>query len=123
MADKKILIIEDRADIAEVVELRLQIEGYKTVVGATGEDAFRLTKEHHPDLIIIDVMIPPPNGYQVCRMLKDDPEFSKTPIIIITVKGTENDKFWGLESGADEYIIKPYNVDDFVSKVAKLINR
>jgi len=71
-------------------------------------------------LVILDVMMPPPNGFEVCRTLKEDPELKKIPVILLTAKASDSDRFWGAESGADAYISKPYNPDELLAKVAEL---
>ncbi len=123
MSAKKILVVDDEPDIVTMVETRLQANGYDVVTGQDGEEAMKLTKEVHPDLIILDVMMPPPNGLQVCRTLKDDPQYKDIPVILLTAKGTDSDQFWGMESGADEYITKPYNADELLKKISTLITR
>jgi len=123
MERKKILVIDDEPDIVKMVELRLKACGYEVLKGSNGEEALALTKEHHPDLIILDVMMPPPNGFQVCRTLKDDPQFKNTPIILLTAKVSESDQFWGLESGADEYVSKPYNAEELLEKIRVLLEK
>jgi len=103
------------------MNVRLKSKGYDIVVAHSGEEALRKTKEERPDLILLDVMMPPPNGYQVCRTLKDDPEYKRIPIIFLTAKGTDSDKFWGMESGAEDYITKPFEADDLLAKIKALI--
>ena len=121
MTKKKILIVDDEQDIIEVLKLRLQSVGFDVIAAMDGEEALKKVKEGHPDLILLDVMMPPPNGFQVCRMLKDDPEYKQIPIILLTAKTTESDKFWGTESGADAYITKPYNAADLIDKMRTLL--
>jgi len=122
MEKKKILVVDDEPDITNMVELRLKAAGYEVVLGGNGEEALKLAKEHNPDLIILDVMMPPPNGFQVCRTLKDDPAYKSIPIILLTAKVSESDKFWGVESGADEYVSKPYNAEELLEKIRGLLD-
>ena len=117
-----ILVIDDESSVLKVIEKRLQTYNCKIITGTSGEEALDLTKKHNPNLIIMDVMMPPPNGFQVCRMLKDNPEYKKIPIILLTAKSTESDKFWGTEAGADAYLTKPYNADELLEQITILIN-
>lgn len=118
---KKILLVDDEPDILNMVSLRLKANGYEVITGSSGQDALDLTKEHMPDLLIVDVNMPPPNGFQVCRTLKDDDAYKHIPIIFLTAKVSESDKFWGSESGADDYVTKPYNPQDLMEKIKNLI--
>ena len=118
---KKILVVDDEVDIVEQLKIRLEHSGYDIVTANSGEEALEKVKIEEPDLILLDVMMPPPNGFQVCRTLKDDPEHSKVPIIMLTAKSTDSDEFWGVESGADDYITKPYNASELIEKITGLI--
>ncbi len=120
---KKILIVDDEADIVMQLEIRLKASGYETISANDGEEALQKAKEEKPDLILLDVMMPPPNGFQVCRMLKDDPEYNQIPVIMLTAKATESDEFWGIESGADAYVTKPYNAQELTQKIQDLLER
>jgi len=119
---KRILIVDDEPEIIKMVSLRLKANGYEVIAGFSGEEALILTKEEKPDLILLDVNMPPPNGYKICRTLKDNPDYKDIPIILLTAKATESDKFWGIESGADEYITKPYNPEELLDKIKKLLD-
>ena len=120
---KKILLADDEPNIVKVIELRLKSEGYEILTAYNGEEAISKIKENKPDIAILDVMMPPPNGYQICRILKEDAEYKNIPIILLTAKSTESDKFWGIESGADAYITKPYNAKELLETVKKLIKQ
>ncbi|MFT5206966.1 MAG: DNA-binding response OmpR family regulator [Candidatus Omnitrophota bacterium] len=118
---KKILVVDDEEAIVMMVSSRLNNEGYETVSASDGESAVKAAQTEAPDLIICDVMMPPPNGFQVCRIVKDDPKTKHIPIILLTAKATESDKFWGSESGADTYVTKPYNPEELLQKVKELL--
>jgi len=118
---KRILVVDDEPGIVKTIRLRLKAKQFDVVTGSNGEEALKGVKENKPDLVILDVMMPPPNGFQVCRTLKDDPEFKSIPIILLTAKATESDKFWGTESGADAYITKPYNHEELIAKINELL--
>lgn len=120
MPGKKILIIDDEPEIVKLISLRLKANGYEIITGTNGEEALSLTKEYHPDLVILDVMMPAPNGYKVCRMIKDGLETAHIPVILLTAKTSESDKFWGKEAGADEYLMKPYNPEELLSSIKRL---
>lgn len=119
--EKKLLVVDDSPTILMMACGRLQEEGYEIVTAVDGDGALSQTKKERPDLIVMDVIMPPPNGYQVCRTLKDDPDYKKIPIILLTAKTSESDKFWGDESGADAYITKPYDPDELAAKVKELL--
>lgn len=120
---KKILIVDDEPDILQLLEMRLRANGFEVVTGSSGEQALQKVKQEGPDLIVMDVLMPPPNGYQTCRQLKDDPKYKNIPVILLTAKTTESDQFWGMESGADKYITKPYNAEDLLAAIKKLLKQ
>lgn len=120
MSIKKILVIDDEPEIVKVISLRLKANGYEVIPGTSGKEALSLTKEYSPDLVILDVMMPAPNGYKVCRMIKDNPDTKHIPVILLTAKTSESDKFWGKEAGADEYLMKPYNAEELLCSIKKL---
>jgi DNA-binding response OmpR family regulator len=120
---KKILIVDDEPQILALLMSRLKTSGYEISLAQSGAEALKQAKTVRPDLLILDVMMPPPNGFQVCRMLKDDPDFKNTPIILLTAKAAESDQFWGLESGADAYVTKPYNPKELLNQVQALLEK
>jgi len=120
---QKILIVDDEPGIITLLKTRLSANGYEVITGANGQDALSQIKGQHPDLVILDVMMPPPNGFQVCRTVKDDPELKNIPIILLTAKSAESDKFWGVESGADAYVTKPYNPEELLAQVTSLLGK
>ena len=114
---KKILIVDDEADIIEILQFVLETEGFQCFTAYDGETGLNLAREIHPDLIILDVMMPKINGYKISRLLKYDNKYKDIPILMITARSQEEDKIIGEETGADEYITKPFNVDYVVEKV------
>ena len=114
---KKILIVDDEQDIVESLKFVLEVSGYVCYTAFNGEDGLRLAKEIMPDLIILDVMMPKINGYKISRLLKYDNKYKDIPILMITARSQEEDKIIGEETGANEYITKPFNVDYVVEKV------
>ena len=116
----RIAVIDDEENIVKMIELRLKSRGFEVIAGTCGDDALRLAKTK-PDLMIIDVMMPPPNGFQVCRAIKEDPATSKIPVILLTARSKQADKFWGKEAHADVYLTKPYSAQELFSAIESLI--
>ncbi len=114
---KKILIVDDEADIIEILQFVLESNGYECITASDGEIGLNLAREANPDLIILDVMMPKINGYKISRLLKYDNKYKDIPILMITARSQEEDKIIGEETGADEYITKPFNVDYVLEKV------
>ncbi len=114
---KKILIVDDEQDIVETLQFMLEAEGYDCSVAFDGESGLSLAKELKPDLIILDVMMPKINGYKISRLLKYDNKYKDIPIIMITARSQDEDKMIGEETGVNEYITKPFEIDFVVSRV------
>ncbi|NWG04037.1 MAG: response regulator [Syntrophaceae bacterium] len=121
MSPKKILIVDDEVDLVETVRFPLEIEGYDTLVSYNGEDALNQARKEKPDLIILDLMLPKLDGYKVCRLLKFDERYKHIPILMLTAKTQEKDKILGKETGADEYITKPFEMDYLLGKVKEYL--
>lgn len=118
----KILIVDDEQDIVETLSFMLKTKGYETLYAYDGEEGLKLAKEEKPDLIILDVMMPKINGYKICRLLKYDAKYKNIPIIMVTARSQENDKLIGEETGADEYITKPFEFSELLDVIHKYIN-
>ena len=118
---KKILVVDDEKDIIKLLEIRLKGHGFELISASNGAHAVEQVRAEEPDLVILDVMMPSPNGFQVCRMMKDDPELRRIPVILLTAKANESDKFWGMESGADAYETKPYDFTSLFKKIQGLL--
>jgi DNA-binding response OmpR family regulator len=118
---KKILVVDDEQEIVNLLVLRLEHEGFQIITANDGAAAMEKVKSKLPDLVIMDVAMPPPNGFQVCRMIKDDKTLNHIPVVLLTCKATETDKFWGMESGADAYETKPYNFPSLIKIVKDLL--
>ena len=108
---KRILIVDDEQDIVESLKFVLEVSGFTCYCAYNGEDGLRMAKELSPDLIILDVMMPKINGYKISRLLKYDKKYKDIPIIMVTARSQEEDKLIGEETGADEYITKPFDLD------------
>lgn len=103
-----ILVVEDSPTVQYVLADMLINGGYRVLKAADGEEALRVAIEQQPQLILLDVILPKLNGYQVCRQLKANPETAHIPIIMITSKSKDSDRHWAIEQGADDYIVKPF---------------
>lgn len=114
---KKILIVDDEQDIVESLKFVLETEGYECYTAFNGEDGLSVAKELIPDLMILDIMMPKMNGYKISRLLKFDNKYKNIPIIMLTARSQEEDKLIGNETGANEYITKPFDLDFVVNKV------
>lgn len=123
MADsKKILIVDDEQDIVETLKFILEAQGYDCACAYNGEDGLNLAKELIPDLIILDVMMPKINGYKISRLLKYDNKYKNIPIIMVTARSQEQDKLIGEETGANEYISKPFEIEEILAVVKKYLD-
>ncbi|MDF1543830.1 MAG: response regulator transcription factor [bacterium] len=121
MIEKKILVVEDDPDIRELVGYNLRKEGYKVLFASSGVDGLEMAIFERPDLILLDIMLPGMDGFQVCREIRRSDVVSKTPIIMMTAKSDERDMVSSLDIGADDYITKPFGVRVLVARVrAKL---
>jgi len=116
----KILIVDDDENICELLRLYLQKEGYETVVANDGEQAVKMASQHNPDLIMLDIMLPGLDGWQVCREIR---KTSETPIIMLTAKGETFDKILGLELGADDYVTKPFETKEVIARIKAVLRR
>jgi DNA-binding response OmpR family regulator len=123
MNPKKILVVDDEVDLVETVRFPLEMEGFNVLVSYNGEDALSQARKEKPDLIILDLMLPKLDGYKVCRLLKFDERYKHIPILMLTAKTQEKDKVLGKETGADEYITKPFEMDYLMEKVKAYLNK
>ena len=120
MDRKKILIVDDDENIAELISLYLNKECYETQIALEGESALQIFAEFSPDLILLDVMLPGMDGYQICTEIRKN---SNVPIIMLSAKGEVFDKVLGLKIGADDYIVKPFDSNELVARVGALFRR
>ncbi len=123
MAKKKILLVDDEADLVKAIELRLTKEGFDVITSLDGEDALKKARTQKPDLLILDLMLPKIDGYKVCRLLKFDQKYKNVPVIMLTARVEERDRNLGMEMGADEYITKPFEWDDLLAKILNFLPR
>lgn len=123
MAEEKVLIVDDEEHIRELIKFNLDKNGYRTICADNGLDALKMAKSENPQLILLDVMLPAMDGYDVCKEIRRDNSISSTPIIMITAKGEEFDKVLGLELGADDYITKPFSIRELIARVKAILRR
>jgi DNA-binding response OmpR family regulator len=120
MGKLKVMIVDDDVNIAELLRLYLDKDGYDTVMAHSGRDAVRLFEETKPDLVLLDIMLPGMDGWQVCREIRKK---SQTPVIMLTAKGETFDKVLGLELGADDYIVKPFDTKEVLARIKAVLRR
>ncbi len=123
MAKETILIIEDDRDIVEMVEYNLREEGYETISALDGGRGVDVAARTGPDLIILDIMLPVHDGFEVCKMLRADSRTAGIPIIILSAKSQEIDKVTGLELGADDYVTKPFSPRELIARIRAILRR
>lgn len=122
---QNILIVEDDADIAESLHYNLKREGFRPFVAESGEKGLRLALDDNqpPSLIILDLMLPGMTGLELCRRLRRESMTEKTPIIMLTAKAAEGDRVLGLETGADDYVVKPFSVKEVIARIRAVLRR
>jgi len=120
MAGKRVLVVDDDVKTVELVKLYLNRDGYKVITAYEGQEALRLARETHPDLIVLDLMLPGINGLEICRTLRQE---SDVPIIMLTAMTTDEDKLAGLGLGADDYVTKPFSPRELAARVRAVLRR
>lgn len=123
MAQPKILVVDDEKNIVEAVVYNLQKVGFRTLTAHDGKRAVELAQREVPDLITLDVMLPELDGWEVCRLLRQDLRTKRIPVIMLTVKNEETDKVVGLELGADDYMTKPFSPKELVARIKAILRR
>jgi DNA-binding response OmpR family regulator len=120
--NKTVLIVDDEHDIVETLCFMLEAEGINCITAHDGEEALNKAKSEVPDLIVLDVMLPKINGYKVSRLLKFDKKYKNIPILMVTARTQDEDKLIGQNTGADEYITKPFDLENVINLVKKYLN-
>lgn len=123
MAKEKVLIVDDEEHIVELIKFNLLNAGYEVFTANDGIEAVKIAKAEKPNLLLLDLMLPGIDGFDVCKEIKRDNEMKKTSIIMLTAKGEELDKILGLELGADDYITKPFSVRELLARVKAVLRR
>jgi two-component system alkaline phosphatase synthesis response regulator PhoP len=121
--DKKILVIEDDPATSRLVDYALRHEGYQVLTAPNGLTGIRKVREEKPDLLILDVMLPGMDGFEICHRLRSDPATASLPILMLSAKAQEIDRNTGAKVGADEYLAKPADPSEIVSRVASLLTK
>jgi len=122
MEKKKILIADDNENIRDALTYLLEDEGYALSMAKDGSDALKKVREFHPDILFLDIMMPEMNGYEVCRVIKNDPKLKNIYVIMLTAKGQVAEQERGKEVGADEYIVKPFSPMEILSKIKNILD-
>lgn len=119
----KVVIVEDEETLARNLAEKLRADGFTVITALDGEEGLEKVRSEHPDLIVLDIMLPRLDGLSICRIVRHDPTTTHIPIIMLTARGTEVDKIVGLESGADDYIVKPFSLGEFLARVRAVMRR
>jgi two-component system phosphate regulon response regulator PhoB len=118
-----ILVVEDELDVQRVIEYNLRDDGYRVVTATGGRDALRLARQTHPDLVLLDLMLPDIRGTEVCRALKQSASTKTIPVIVVTACGEEVDRVVAFELGADDYVVKPFSVRELLLRIRAVLRR
>lgn len=121
--NKQVVIAEDDQALREILNYNLKKRGFDVRNASNGEEAMLLIKESIPHLLLLDWMMPPPSGIQICRQIRQNKSTNKLPIIILTARGEQDDKVLGLEAGADDYIVKPFSPSELLARIRALLRR
>ena len=123
MAERTLLVVEDDASLRETMMYTLRREGYRVLVAADGVTALEVARQQPPALILLDLMLPRLDGLDVCRQLRSRPETAQTPILMLTARGEESDRIRGFETGADDYVTKPFSPRELLARVGAVLRR
>ncbi|HAQ34154.1 MAG: phosphate regulon transcriptional regulatory protein PhoB [Maricaulis sp.] len=118
-----ILVVEDEDALATLLQYNLEKEGYQVTVAGDGEEAMMLVEENNPDLVLVDWMLPKVSGIEVCRRLRGRQESRNVPIIMLTARGEEADRIRGLDTGADDYVVKPFSMTELFARIRAVMRR
>ncbi|MBN2461518.1 MAG: response regulator [Candidatus Cloacimonetes bacterium] len=120
---KLVVIVDDEPDILDLVSINLQKSGYHSEKCEDAESLLKLLETRHPDLIILDLMLPDMDGFEICKYLKNHAELAEIPVIMLTARGEETDRILGLEFGADDYVVKPFSPRELMARVKAVLRR
>jgi two-component system alkaline phosphatase synthesis response regulator PhoP len=118
---KRILVVDDEIYIVHILEFSLTMEGYSVLTASNGEEALHVIEQERPDLVVLDIMMPKLDGFEVCRRLRQDEQFRSLPVILLSAKGRPVDRDAGLDAGADDYITKPFSPRKLLEKIRELL--
>ena len=119
---KRILVVDDNAQLVDLLRIRLEHSGFEVLTAFDGREGLEKARNDTPDLIILDVMLPKMNGYKVCRLLKFDQKYKHIPIVMLSSRAKESDAAVGIQTGANEYVFKPYDQKKLIDIVNKYVN-
>ncbi len=119
----RILLVEDEADLRQVIEFNLTAAGHEVLTAATGADGLRLARERRPEVVLLDIMLPDTSGLEVCRQIKASAETKSILVVLLTARGEEIDRVVGFEIGADDYVVKPFSVRELTLRVSAILRR
>lgn len=117
----KVLVVEDSLAQRQMISDLLKGSGLKVEVASNGEEALKLVETYSPDIVVLDIVMPQMNGYELCRRLKNDPKTQNVPVVMCSSKGEEFDRYWGMRQGADAYIAKPFQPVELIGTVKQLL--
>jgi len=123
MAKSKILVVDDNAYLVDILSFSLEMENYKVLKAYDGEEALKAISKNLPDLILADIMMPKMDGFELCKKTKENPKTKDIPFLFLTAKGKLDDQLKGFSLGGDDYIVKPFNLNDLLKKIAKSIEQ
>jgi len=121
MTTARILVVDDSPMVLSMIADMLAEGGHEVLTAMNGEDAVRSAIQEQPNLVLLDVILPKINGYQVCRQIKSTPETEHIPVVMVTRKAKDSDRYWGMEQGADGYITKPFDANELLSVVGRFV--
>ena len=122
MAERhRILLVDDEPSIVKMVGKRLEVEGFEVLIAIDGQEGLDKARTERPDLIVLDLMLPKLNGYEVCTMLKQDTRYQGIPVVLFTAKAQEKDEKLGMECGANAYVRKPFRAQELLEKIRALL--
>jgi DNA-binding response OmpR family regulator len=123
MSTRTILVIEDEKDLSDLVQRKLEQEGFDVIVAMDGDTGLRVAREQRPDLVVLDINMPGLDGLQVCRQLRGEPRHAQLPILILSARASASDRVTGLELGADDYLVKPFLPRELVARINAILRR
>ncbi len=123
VAKETILIVDDEADLLELIEYNLKKEGYNVLKAENGSEGIRLARKHHPDLILLDIMMPRMTGFEVCKVIREDNDLKQVPVIFLTARSDEETEVTGLDVGADDFLPKPISTVKLVARIKTVLRR
>jgi twitching motility two-component system response regulator PilH len=121
VANETILVVDDSPTDLRLMSMPLRIQGYRVITARDGEEALEKAVQEQPRLIVLDIVLPRKNGFQVCRELKTAPETCAIKVLLLTSKNQASDRYWGLKQGADDYMTKPFDDEELLASVARLL--